>query len=88
MYSITLYRCAEKALRKIQPDIQQYIYTTILSLSEDPYYHLERLHLNSNPPLYKLRAGAYRIIVAIIPDEKVIVVVDIGHRSTIYKRYS
>ncbi|WP_214084186.1 type II toxin-antitoxin system RelE/ParE family toxin [Methanoculleus sp.] len=53
----------------------------------DPKKHLKRLKGASNPPLYSLRSGDYRVVLSIIDDLLVIHVIAVGHRSRVYRRF-
>ena len=53
----------------------------------DPKKHLKQLKGASNPPLYSLRSGDYRLVLSIIDDLLVIHVIAVGHRSRVYRRF-
>lgn len=44
-------------------------------------------HSDKTEPLYKFRVGDYRIIMSLFDDELVILVVDVGPRKCVYKKF-
>ncbi|ABD41597.1 conserved hypothetical protein [Methanospirillum hungatei JF-1] len=64
------------------------IYKNLQKIKSNPYKFIEPLNRPKGAePLYKLRIGEYRAIMAIRNNEMVILVVDIGHRKIIYRKY-
>jgi mRNA interferase RelE/StbE len=57
-----------------------------LAGSGNPFHSIKRLKA-LDPPLFSLRVGEYRAILAIEQDRLVIIVIDIGHRSTVYRKF-
>lgn len=53
-------------------------------VSENPFAYATKMKVNN---FYKTRVGDYRIIFLLDNRNLSISVVDIGHRSTIYKKY-
>jgi len=53
------------------------------SIKENPYHFFERL---AGREEYKARVGDYRLLAKILPNEKSIFVLSLGHRKNIYKK--
>jgi mRNA interferase RelE/StbE len=53
----------------------------------DPKRFVKRLQGSQNPPFYSLRVGDSRAILSIVDDLVIIHVVDVGHRSSVYRKY-
>ena len=88
-YTVRLTPRAERTLRGLPRDIARRIKETLLLLAHDPSHHphLKKLKGSSHSPLYSLRMGEYRIILTIEHEIMIIFVIEIGHRSTIYRSY-
>jgi len=88
-YRVFLTARARRDIRSIPRDTALKIGRELHDLSEepDPKRYVKRLQGNHNPSFYSLRIGAYRAIMNIIDDVIVIHVVEVGHRSTIYRHY-
>ncbi|QYZ80121.1 type II toxin-antitoxin system RelE/ParE family toxin [Methanofollis formosanus] len=53
----------------------------------DPGRHVKKLQGGQNPPFYSLRVGDYRVILTIVDEVMVIHVIEVGHRSKVYRNY-
>jgi mRNA interferase RelE/StbE len=53
----------------------------------DPKRFVKKLQGSQNPPFYSLRVGDYRAVLSIIDDLVIIHVVDVGHRSRVYRKH-
>lgn len=58
----------------------------VLGAEDAPRRFLSQLE-GHFPPYYSLHIGEYRVILRVYDDRLVIVVVDIGPRKTIYRKY-
>lgn len=88
MFSLAFTKHAERTLEKFEQTISQKIYKNLQKLKSDPFNFIEPLNRPKGAePLYKLRIGEYRAILAIRNNKRVILVVDIGHRKMIYRKY-
>lgn len=79
----------ERDFKKLAKPDQQQIKDELYALADEPYprSHVKKLKGQRDIPLYSLRAGRYRIIMAIEDDVMVIFVIEVGDRSTIYRKY-
>lgn len=82
-YSIIWSREAKKKLKNLDRSVARRIYDAVGQLAEDPYRNVKKL-VGSN--LFRLRVGDYRIIFDIEEDKLRILVLNIGHRRSIYDR--
>ena len=83
-YRIELRPAAARALRKLDPGIQQRVRGVIASLAHDPRPPAARA-LQGRPGL-SIRVGECRVIYTVADDVLFVVVVAIGHRREIYDR--
>ena len=54
------------------------------SIRDNPYLFVRKL---SGSDFYRLRVGDYRVIMTIDNGKMVILVIEVGHRRNIYKKY-
>ncbi|OPY24785.1 MAG: Plasmid stabilization system protein [Methanomethylovorans sp. PtaU1.Bin073] len=55
-------------------------------MQDDPKAHVKKLKGSPKSPLYSLRIGEYRVIMSIDGDKLIIFVIEVGHRSVIYRK--
>ena len=53
-------------------------------VSEDPFAHVQKL---KEFGLYRLRVGDYRLIMSIERKKMIVFIIEVGHRSVIYRKY-
>ncbi|MGV8107822.1 type II toxin-antitoxin system RelE family toxin [Methanospirillum sp.] len=64
------------------------MYQTLESIKENPRPHIEEMKRPKGAEiLYKYRIGEYRVIMSLFDNELVVLVIDVGPRRTIYKKY-
>ncbi len=73
---------AAEKFRKLHKPVRERIARKLQQLARDPARYLTRL---SSVGAYKLRIGDYRAIVDVDWDGKVVYVLTVGHRSTVYR---
>jgi mRNA interferase RelE/StbE len=83
MYDILFYKSAKDKLKKLPLDIQKRIVKVLERIRIRPFSFVER---KVGTPYYKLRVGDYRLVLDVKQKELIILVIDLGHRSTVYKR--
>lgn len=86
-WTIRFSKEADKALRKIDKALSRRIVDELrrIALLDDPYSCGKALTGNL-AGLWRYRVGDYRIVCDIRSGELVVIVVDVGHRSDIYRR--
>jgi len=85
-YSIKIAEQIEKKFKRIPIKDKSRIFERIESLAKDPRpKDCKKLQGQQRPPLYRIRAGNYRIIYKIEEGLLIVLIVDLGHRKDIYK---
>jgi mRNA interferase RelE/StbE len=85
MYSVEYTAHAIKDMNKLPSEVKKRIFNTIGKINENPHEHVKKLKTSANSPLYSLRLGEYRVIMAIKDPLLIIQVVQVGNRSKIYR---
>lgn len=84
-YKVEFTKGARKMLKKLSPELQDRIQSKIDDLAIEPRPDgVKKLKGEENS--YRIRVGDYRIIYEIYDDILVVKVVEVGHRSEIYKQ--
>ncbi len=83
-YNLVYTRRAEKDIKKLDSSIKSRIGNALLKLQDNPLLYSDKL---SDPALgtYKFRIGDYRVIFDIEGND--VVILRVGHRREIYKRF-
>jgi mRNA interferase RelE/StbE len=87
MYSVVYTPAARKDLKKLPHEVAQKVYSAVKQIRDDPYSHVKKLKASPTTPFYSLRVGEYRVVMTIENQQLVIFVIEIGHRSRIYRKY-
>jgi mRNA interferase RelE/StbE len=80
MYSVEYTAHALKDLNKLPQEVKTKIFTAIGKIKEDPYEHVKKLKTSAKSPLYSLRVGEYRVIMAIKDLLLIIQILEVGNR--------
>jgi len=73
-----------KQLEKLDKALAKRIIDKVESIADDPFSFVKKL---KGFDLYRLRVGNYRVIVSIESSKLIIFVLEVGHRSSIYRNY-
>ncbi len=85
-YRIHVAESIEKKLKRIPKRDKSRIIEKIDALSKNPRPEgFKKLQGSHRPPLYRIRAGKYRVVYTIQQEILVVLVLDVGHRSGVYK---
>lgn len=85
-YNVVFKKSAKRQLRKLPPNIIKRIATQIDQLENNPFSQgVEQLKVYRKPPLYRIRAGDYRVLYTVDTSTKTITIFGIGHRREIYR---
>jgi len=87
MYKVDFTATAKKDLKKLPPEVSERVIHALLKIRDNPFSHINRLKISSDASMYYMRVGDYRIIMTIEKANLLIMVVEIGHRSVIYRKY-
>jgi mRNA interferase RelE/StbE len=87
-FKILIHREAVKVLKGLDKKSKRRIKDNLNVLEEDPYHKRSSADIRrltgTNPVLYRMRVGDYRVIYAIEGD--IVLITDIFHRSKAYLR--
>ncbi len=84
-YKVVIQDSASKALRKLDKPVRERVAAAIDALADDPRPAGIRA-IVGEPGALRIRVGDYRVLYEIEDDRLVVLVVKIGHRSTVYDR--
>jgi len=82
-YTVQIERDAAKVLRRLDGPIRQRISAAIDSLTQTPRPSGVKA-LTGHPGLLRIRVGDYRIVYTVRDAELIVLVLHLGHRSSIY----
>ncbi|MXW36525.1 MAG: type II toxin-antitoxin system RelE/ParE family toxin [Chloroflexi bacterium] len=83
-WTVDLATSAESALGRLGSVVRRRLRRRIEQLSDDPRPSGSRKL--GGVPLHRIRVGEYRVIYAIYDDTQSVIVVAVGHRSSVYRR--
>lgn len=83
-WRIEIHRIAEKGIKKLPRELVRTVWDRIRSLETDPYPK-GCIRLQGSQDLYRFRVGDFRIIYAVLEDQLLILVLEVGPRSSVYK---
>ena len=84
-YEVELTSRARKQYTALDRVIRDRIRRTLLDLADNPTPAQVKA-LEGGGGLLRVRVGAWRVIYRVEHDQARVVIVDIGHRSTVYRR--
>ena len=83
-YELVFYPAALRSLRKLPRSVNERIRKEVDALCDDPRPHGTKA-LAGSPGWLRIRIGDYRVIYEVRDAELVIVIIQAGHRSVIYR---
>lgn len=83
MYKLIFEKRALNNLNKLDNQIKYRIWKKLQDCKENPFRFFEKLIKIRG---FKLRIGDYRVIVDINRDDRIIYILELGHRKNIYER--
>jgi mRNA interferase RelE/StbE len=87
-YQIEFTKSAEKEFGRLPANVQSRAVEALQWLSQNPYSELLKIKkLKGAEDLYRIRLGDYRIVYEIRNERLIILVIKIGHRSTVYRGF-
>ena len=84
-YKVVIQDSASKALRKLDKPVRERVAAAIDALADDPRPAGIKA-IVGEPGALRIRVGDYRVLYEVEDDRLVVLVVKIGHRSTVYDR--
>lgn len=85
-YILSYLARARRDLRNLNPSDAERIINGLSAIKEDPYSHIKKLRTPSPNVLYTWRLGSYRAILTIEDQKLLILVLEIDHRRSVYKK--
>jgi mRNA interferase RelE/StbE len=86
MYEIVLTREAQKDYQKLEKSILRRVNQCLDNLRENPIQYPQAIALKGRlAGYYRWRVGDWRVVYKVNRDERVVVVLQITHRSKVYK---
>ncbi|MBI2907413.1 MAG: type II toxin-antitoxin system RelE/ParE family toxin [Chloroflexi bacterium] len=82
-YSVRIFRSAQRQLANIDRQDYSRIIASVRELAVDPRPAGSKKL--SGRPAWRIRIGVYRVIYEIHDDQRLIVVVSVGHRRDVYR---
>ena len=73
-----------RQMEKLDKVTRKRIFERVLSISSSPFSYVKKL---KGFKLYALRAGDYRVIMSIENKSLLIFILEVGHRSVVYRKY-
>jgi len=83
-YKIVFDRTADKDFRRLPSEVQQAFSRKLSALADDPHPSDSR-KLEGTHDCYRIRQGDYRLIYTVTEDRIVVLILRVGHRSSIYR---
>ena len=86
-YKVEYTQKAKRDLKKLSLEVAQNIILSVSSIKAEPYSYVKKIKGTKKHPLYTHRVGEYRVILGIEDDKLLILVIEVGHRERIYRKY-
>lgn len=83
-YEVILTKIATQQLSKMEKNIAKKIADKLEKIRDNPFLFVRKLR---DSDFYRLRVGDFRVIMNIDRGKMVILVIEVGHRKNIYKKY-
>ncbi len=83
-YGVVWSETSLKQLEKLEKSIADRITRKVNEAAKNPFLFVQKLH---GLDLYRLRVGDYRVIMEIENKKMVIFIVEVCHRSIVYRKY-
>jgi len=83
-YKIKWTEVSLKQLEKLDRSVSKRIVDKVESIAENPFSFVTKL---KGFELYRLRVGDYRVIMSIEGEKMIVFILEVGHRSVIYRKY-
>lgn len=84
-YRIEITSRAYREFKKLDPKVKKVITKAILKLEKERTPQQFKPLIGRTIAQYRLRVGDYRILYDVYDDDKVVLIVKIGHRKEIYR---
>lgn len=82
MYNLIYSPRAQKSIKRFPKEYQKLILNKVVQLKENPRPRGHDKIVAEVPPLYRIKAGNYRVFYFIDDEEKLVIIVDAKRRTT------
>jgi len=82
VFRVEFSELAAEEFRKLDKSVRERIARKLRTVALDPARHLTRLR---SVEAFKIRVGDYRAIVDVDWQQRIVYVLSVGHRSTVYR---
>lgn len=87
-YSVEFVKSAKKEFDRLSVKMKTTTAEALKLLSQNPFSELLKIKkLKGGEHLYRIRLGDYRVVYEIRQERLVVLVIKIGHRSEVYRRF-
>jgi len=83
-YQIMWSKKAADKIEKLDEDVKSRIMKRLDVAAENPFSYVTKL---KGLDFYRLRVGNYRVIMRIEGSKMIIFIINVGYRSSVYKKY-
>ncbi len=83
-YAIVFDAPAARDFRRLSGDVQRSLSRKLSALADDPHPTDSR-KLEGTNGCYRIRQGDYRLIYTVLEDRVIVLVLRVGHRSSVYR---
>ncbi len=88
VYRVEFTKSAKKEFEDLSSEVQLKVLEALGLLSQNPFSELLQIKkLKGAQSLYRIRIGDYRLVYEVRGNVLVIVVIKIGHRKDVYRRF-
>jgi mRNA interferase RelE/StbE len=85
-YKVVFKNSASKEFRELPVEIKKRVGVRVDQLENNPFPPgTERLKAYSNPPVYRIRVGDYRILYSVYSSQKIVIIYAVAHRREVYR---
>lgn len=83
-YEVVIPKRVAKAIRRLDAQVEQRILEALSGLAADPR-RPGAIALQAATGVLRIRVGDYRVVYEVRDAERVVLVVDVGHRAEVYR---
>ena len=87
MYRVVYSPAAKRDLKRLPAEIQDRVRDALDEIVDNPYEHIKKLKTSYNSSIFAYRIGNYRVIMSIHDFEMIILVLEVGDRKNVYRKF-
>jgi mRNA interferase RelE/StbE len=87
MYRVVYSPAAKRDLKRLPAEIQDRVRDALDEIVDYPYEHVKKSKTSANSPIFSYRVGNYRFIMSIHDFEMTILVLEVGDRKNVYRKF-